>query len=573
VKTQLVKRLPAAALAAVFVCASAAHGGVAGKSFSGSFTTATGQTASSCMRFESGSGWAFDQDFGGGRQGFEGSYSELDFLFLSFWSARPDGVPGTTMSGVSFFGFATSFVSAGSVPAEGFYFVSGCSPVQPVEAEGVHVALSGSDTSGCGDADNPCRTIKAGIQNASWGSTVLVHAGTYEEDWIFMKSGVRVLSADGPLAARIDSGQRSAVRFEQVDRALLDGFEISGDHNQGPLADGLVRVHMATNVAVRNSVIHDAPADCDVIKVTYVDGLLLENLVVYNPALRFNGYCATTYQENIDLFGSPGSAPPVRNVTVRGCWVFHTEAGGDYLLYSKRNTENVLFENNVFGPSSALGCGNPAVSIGTDEDSQGAYHIQHAIVRNNVFVGLNGDAALAVMNANDVWIYNNTFYRNSGAGLRSVIMFRGNQIAMGAVNVLGNVFVENQPGMLTPIFYWNRDAAPSPFRHDHNLYLGNLAATDLAYTGEPNSRYGLDPLLEAPGIPSTSSPNLTAIGQIMETFRLLAGSPGVDAGLDVVSQAGHPHWEPVVTDVRADTFGTPRPTADTWDLGVHERER
>ena len=42
-----------------------------------------------------------------------------------------------------------------------------------------------------------------------------------------------------------------------------------------------------------------------------------------------------------------------------------------------------------------------------------------------------GDAALAVMNAEDAWIYNNVFYANSGADTRSVIMFRGNYYPVG----------------------------------------------------------------------------------------------------------------------------------------------
>ena len=81
--------------------------------------------------------------------------------------------------------------------------------------------------------------------------------------------------------------------------------------------------------------------------------LLLEGLVVYNPALRSSAPpCPSAYQQNIDLMGTIGGAPDLRNVTVRGCWLFHTGTGGDWLIYSKINCENIIYKDNI---SLALG--------------------------------------------------------------------------------------------------------------------------------------------------------------------------------------------------------------------------
>jgi hypothetical protein len=260
-------------------------------------------------------------------------------------------------------------------------------------------------------------------------------------------------------------------------------------------------------------------------------------------------------------------------VTIRRCWLYHTETGGDWLILAKRNTENILFEGNVFGPSAGgtPECGgNPGVGLGNSQDSAGEYHVDGAIVRNNVFLGLRGDGALGVQNARDVWIYGNVFYGNSGPDLRSVLMLRGNQAPLGEVNLLGNVFLENQPAMFGATLIWRRDQAPQPFFHGHNLYAGNIAASDVEYANEPGSVYDEDPLFLNAVVPSTSLPNLARLDALLRSFRIRPESPAVDRGLDAVSMPGHPNWAPGLTDQRKDAFGGARPAADAWDVGLHE---
>ncbi|RLB57662.1 MAG: hypothetical protein DRI90_17735, partial [Deltaproteobacteria bacterium] len=440
----------------------------------------------------------------------------------------------------------------------------------------VWVAKDGADGASCGGSSDPCLTIKHALGLATSGDAVCVRQGTYDESWVEVPSGVRLISADGDQAAAIYSGTESAVRFtDQVTGASLEGFEVYGDWDQGSAGDGLIRVHDASDILVYRVVAHDAPYDQDVVKVSgQVTGLVLDGIVAYNPAHRTGG----NFQENIDIFGSGAQGndpPPVSGVIVRNCWLFHTQLGGDFLIYSKIYTERVVYENNVFGPSGGGGWGNVAVGMGTGEvgiPNSSAPVIVDAIVRNNIFVGLKGDAALGVFNSENVWIYNNTFYGNTGPDLRSVIMFRGNSHQVGPTYLIDNVFLDNQPSQSGAAFFWVREnGLPTTWEHHHNLYDGNIATTDTPYTGETDSVYDTDPALTSPAVPVTDNPSLQRVVEIKADYALTNGSPALGVGIDVVGETGHPNWEPGATDRRWDYEGDARDSGGAWDLGADER--
>lgn len=441
------------------------------------------------------------------------------------------------------------------------------------------VAKDGADNSGCGSSSQPCLSIRVGLANAqaATGRTVCVRPGVYAESWLEVPAGVWLKSTEGPGATSIYSGTSSAVRLSGADNIGIQGFSIHGERGAGQPGDGLVRVLDASAVTIRNNIIFDAPMDQDCIKVSGdVSQLLIEGNLVYNPGPRASGPCSPCYQENIDIFGrgeSAGAARPVSDIVVRGNWVFHTAAGGDWLIYSKIYSERIIYEGNVFGPSSGLGFGNAAVGIGTGEPSlpdSSAATVVDAIVRNNLFTGLRGDAAFAVMNADNTWVYNNLFYANSGPDLRSVVMFRGNSHPVGPTHMLNNVFVNNHPAQNGATFYWVRDGLPTTWTHDHNLYHDNITTSDTAYTGENNSLYDSNPQLVATATPTTTDLRLARIAEILETAKLSPGSSGIDQGKDVLAIPEHPNWRPAVTARRIDAFTNPRPSADTWDLGLHE---
>jgi len=227
----------------------------------------------------------------------------------------------------------------------------------PASARDIYVATWGADYNSGGPSD-PYRTIKHAVSVATYGDTIHVKAGTYAEGWINIKSGVKLVSEDGLYAARIFSGPRSAVRFVGIHDAEIDGFEIWGSYGQGDPGDGLVRIYNSYNITVRNCLIHDASCDCDCIKIggstTQTTNVLIENCVVYNPAPRTAG----GFQECIDIY-------PADGVTVRHCWLYLTpDKKGDYIMYAKGGSRNILWEYNIIGPDYSAPYSNPTCSAG-----------------------------------------------------------------------------------------------------------------------------------------------------------------------------------------------------------------
>ncbi|MBT4790650.1 MAG: hypothetical protein HON90_03695, partial [Halobacteriovoraceae bacterium] len=379
--------------------------------------------------------------------------------------------------------------------------------------------------------------ISNGIQRANYGQAVCIHAGTYNEDNLRIKSGVWLISADGTGKAKIFSDRSLAIRFDNVSDTGVDGLEIFGTWNSGNgevgnniRIEGLIRITgVNKNIKIYNSIIHDAPYDADVIKVSgETDGLVFDYIIAWSPGRRPSTK-GTPFQEVIDLFGSYATDQnknsthkgSLNNIVVRNSWLFHVAGRGDYLMYSKFNITNVIYENNIFGPTSGADDNqNPAIGVGTGEinSSKGQAlspfgHIYKAIVRNNIFTGTNGDAALSVANSTDVLVQNNLFYNNSGPNLRSVIMLRGNfpGASVTDLSINSNMFIENFPTKKgDPYFVRDREGSPVNFLMTHNFFQNNVSSSDIDYEGDDTSVYHT----------TDSDPNLFTLNPIPEILNI-----------------------------------------------------
>ncbi|MCP4694605.1 MAG: hypothetical protein GY859_41640, partial [Desulfobacterales bacterium] len=383
------------------------------------------------------------------------------------------------------------------------FIVAICLLASPCTARDVHVSKTGSD-SDSGESDEPYLTIKHAIDQSVAGDVIRVRAGLYSESWLEIKEGTRLVSEDGVHEARIYSGSKSAIRLVNDDSGV-DGFEIYGDWNQGSAGDGLIRVLGSNNTWVKNCKVHDAPHDCDVFKIG-ADNVLIENCVIYNPALRSDG---VSYQECVDIYS--GSKNP-DGVTVRGCWIYHTaERGGDYLIYAKGGARNILWENNVLGPARGAVSGNPSTGCGAASPAVFPA-CENFIARNNIFVSCTGDGAFSFTSAKNAHVYNNVFYNYLGG--RGVIQFHSTQSGGADRNedcfVYNNIFLQSNE---KPIYYdrgrWSGGAytyIPENFRSDYNIYHqvdATGGANDVDVSTEANSVFA-DPGLVAPAAPDVS---------------------------------------------------------------------
>jgi nitrous oxidase accessory protein NosD len=122
----------------------------------------------------------------------------------------------------------------------------------------VHVSADGTDSAGCGDSDNPCRTITHGVDAAQPDGSVEVGPGTYHEQVVVGKQ----LDLQGDDAVIDASGLQSGSGATLNAAALLltgkasgssvEGFTVRGALGEGILVMGLSHVRIHDNTVTGN---------------------------------------------------------------------------------------------------------------------------------------------------------------------------------------------------------------------------------------------------------------------------------------------------------------------------------
>lgn len=429
--------------------------------------------------------------------------------------------------------------------------------VSPTVARDIYVAKTGSN-SNTGTSSSPYLTIAYAISKAVSNDIIHVKAGTYNETYVTLKSNLTLVSEDGVYAAKLSSYNGGSSRGfvivgsgSAISNVEINGFESYSTCGGGTAGDGLLRIYNSDNIRIKNCLIHDAPLDCDVVKIggfnTTTSNTLIENCVIYNPAPAVAG----GHAQCLD-------AHPVNGLTVRGCWIYHTpDHPADILIRANGGSSNVLWENNVFGPSYDDGRGSPATSAGTvDSDTPQVPSVDGMTVRNNLFLSCQGEGAFRVDTSRNVKFYNNLIWNYLGTG--AAVSFRNDPTKNppGTSGTQGldfcNNIVCNTNGK--PAFVALGTYVAGSFNYDYNLYWQIAAGGFADVTAEPHSLF-VDPVLAAPATPSSGS-----WAAIVPQFKPLDASAAINAGTNPGAL------------VPADINGVVRPIG-SYDIGPYEVRR
>lgn len=151
--------------------------------------------------------------------------------------------------------------SAATVQSQNAY-ASYVSPADKV----FHVSNSGSDSTGNGSAARPWRTVARAVRGLPAGSTVHIHAGTYDATQVDLASAAALDgTATAPITLRGAPGEPRPVLKStgtapifNLNRRywILDGLELDGRHARAHAV-----LFRADHLTLRNSLVRDASLD------------------------------------------------------------------------------------------------------------------------------------------------------------------------------------------------------------------------------------------------------------------------------------------------------------------------
>jgi parallel beta-helix repeat protein len=388
---------------------------------------------------------------------------------------------------------------------------------------------------GAGTITKPFCTIGAAAAKATGGWTVLVSAGTYNEQ-VSVKSG----SVGAPIVFRPEDGETVTVTGPQYgfyvsnrSWVTIRGFKVTDTGNDGMhISSGSRNVEVVGNEV--NSAGDPSAQTAEGISVTDASDVLLADNVVHHNS-KYGIYLANSTRIEI-----------VENELFSNAKVTSRSASGIRLHSSIANT----IDSNVTHANEDSG-----IEIVTGSNDN--------LVVNNVTYD-NGDHGVDVLASLRNRIVSNTVYRNVTAGINAEGSSTGTTIA-------NNISVDN--GIASPRTRGN-------IRVDSNSISGTTIDYDLIHLTTPDimvvwgatsytslAAFRAGTGQEANGTQGDPKWVNASIGD----FHLLAGSPAIDAANSGVS--GHPSTDVEGTarvddPVTANTGAGPR-TYD--DRGAYER--
>jgi len=272
----------------------------------------------------------------------------------------------------------------------------------------IHVATTGSDSTGDGSEANPFATIQTAIDSASDGDTVLVAAGTYNESINYNGKNIIVGSLylttqdTSYISSTIIGGDSSGsiVLFESFEdsTAVLNGFTFQNIiFNSGDELQTIININESSPKIINNR----------------FDNFYLfqdvESAVIYcensNSLIMNNEFTNGSVGNGYVLGGfilSKNSNVTIKNNRIENGYVGFAEPSG-YIV--SVNSDNIIESNVIINPSMGYCVICAAISI---------LDGSNCILRNNFIFQAYGDGYGAVVASQSQYVsHNNTFVSNS----------------------------------------------------------------------------------------------------------------------------------------------------------------
>jgi len=352
-------------------------------------------------------------------------------------------------------------------------------------------------------SDQP--STQAGIEAASNGDTVEVAPGTYFENINFKGKLITVTSTGGPKVTTIDGHRAGAVATfssKETRAAVLSGFTLT--NGIGFFNGGGIYIQNASPTISGNIITHNIACSGG-----GGIGVLGGSPLIKNNQITSNGQagCTGGGGGGIELI-SPGSAEVVSNLISNNSWTAGFGGGMDVFAGS----ETLLIKDNIITGNSASGVHSsaPDASGGGIATSGGTF-VQNLIFKNTADLGggvYYGSPLTAPTFVNNT-IVDNFTTQSQGSALyadyskSAAVLYNNLLIGTDGQNAVFCLPIS----AAQPVFN-NNDA----FSQGANAFEGGC--------------------VDEIGKSGNISENPIFANVALDNFRLLAGSPGIDMGLN-----------------------------------------
>lgn len=391
-------------------------------------------------------------------------------------------------------------------------------------------------------------SISTAIKKAAIGDTILVAAGTYNEN-LWVSKNVEIVSVSGADNTIIDGQDKSSVvvfyntKFDGARSARISGFTIRNGHSADGQGGGVTYANSDAVVENNHIISNDASVDGGGILVSLAsNGVIRNNFIDSNSATRFGAGMSIVGASNPSVYNNwisnnNASGPTYTNGGAGGGGIF---VDGNSSPQIMKNTITTNHADHAGGAISLrVGCSS-IIEDNTITDNNSAYgggvHIETEggapIIRNNTissnqanysasFPGSGFGGGVSIFNTSKPQVIGNTISNNSatdgGAGIVSAESANS--------TIADNKILSNKVPMST-----------SGYKTGGGIYVANSTANifnNIIYSNEASLGGGIGLLDNA----NVAIVNNTIVKNLVQTNRPVVSAGGGISVMDVVTSA------------------------------------